>query len=335
MDETTTPTSDIDAGLANVIDVLVELMRTATRPDVLEAQRVLLQRLAHQGDVFPSRIPPPRNITEVGGYLNLLETLGQQGTRSEAVASALGVAGPPPVAAGLAGVVPVGFVDMANDRPEGPAQASIPPLISVRADFHAPLLAAKNTLHASGCQLPLRAPRAVLPANQPGATAASVDMDAAMAALGRALEVFPGAVLTDPATDPLAIARLETPATDPIRLVARELDGGTLVAEASWVARRASASNVVDDPAATRRYLDVAPVMAAAGWIHPTPLEAPASLSQRGTLVRFVNLTGLIAGETTLGAELALLYPPAAIARSAFAALTAFVWNGTAFVAPA
>ena len=45
--------------LDEVIDALVELMRTATRPDVLEAQRVLLQRLAHQGDVFPSRIPPP------------------------------------------------------------------------------------------------------------------------------------------------------------------------------------------------------------------------------------------------------------------------------------
>ncbi len=95
--------------LDEVIDVLVELMRTATRPDVLEAQRVLLQRLAHQGDVFPSRIPPPLNITEIGGYLNLLQELGQEEIRSGAVASALGVAGPPPGAAGLGGVVPVGF----------------------------------------------------------------------------------------------------------------------------------------------------------------------------------------------------------------------------------
>ncbi|MCU0648581.1 MAG: hypothetical protein MUF00_11330, partial [Gemmatimonadaceae bacterium] len=199
----------------------------------------------------------------------------------------------------------------------------------------APLLAALTTLHASGCQLPLRAPRAVLPASLPGVTATSPDPDVVMAALGRTLEVFPGTVLVDPAIDALAIARLETPSTDPFRLVARELDGGTLVPEASWVAMRASSSTVVDDAPAARRYLDVAPIMAAAGWVHPTPLALPVTSSNRGTLVRFVNLTGLIAGETTLGAELALLYPPAAIARSALAAFGGFVWDGVSgFVAP-
>src|SRR5215469_13635579 len=104
----TPTTSVLDEGLASVIDLLVELMRTATRPDVLEAQRVLLQRLAYQGDVFPSRVPPPRNITEVGGYLNLLESLGQQDVRAGAVSSALGVAGPPPSATGQGGSVTVG-----------------------------------------------------------------------------------------------------------------------------------------------------------------------------------------------------------------------------------
>ena len=103
---TETPTVDLDAGLERVIDVLVELMRTGTRPDVLEAQRVLLQRLATQGDVFPSRIPAPLNITEVGGYLNLLQSLGQDGVQGEAIASALGVAGPPQQAVGVAGAVP-------------------------------------------------------------------------------------------------------------------------------------------------------------------------------------------------------------------------------------
>ena len=331
--EAETPTVDLDAGLERVIDVLVELMRTGTRPDVLEAQRVLLQRLATQGDVFPSRIPAPRNITEVGGYLNLLQSLGEDGVQGEAIASALGVAGPPQQAAGLAGAVPVGFVDVANDRPAGPAQPSITPTLTIRADFHGPFLSALQAIHASGCMLPLRTPRPELPASQPGASATSIDMDVVLAALGRTLEAFPGTVLVDPASDPLAIARLETPATSPFLLVARELDGGTAVPEASWVAKRASSTTAVDDPPANRRYLDVTPIMNGAGWYQPTPLAAPSSSTDRGTLVRFTNVTGLIAGETKLGDELRLLYPPAAIARSALSSFTGFVWNGTEFAA--
>ena len=335
MADESTASASIDQALAGMVDSLVELMRSGVRPDVLEAQRLLLQRLANQGDVFPARVPAPLNITEVGGYLNLLEAAGQFDMRASAVASALGVAGPPPGSAALAGAVPVGFVEVANDRPVGPAQASIPPLLSVRADFHAPLQTALASLHLSGCALPLRAPRATLPANQPGAAASTIDLDLALAALGRSLEVFPGTVLVDPSADALAIARPESPATAPIRLVARELDGGTLVPEASWVALRASASAVASDAPAPARYLEVAPLMQAAGWIHPMPLAAPATLAERGTLVRFVNLTGLVAGETTLGDELELLYPPAAIARSAFAALTGRVWDGSSFAAAA
>ncbi len=318
---------------AGVMDALVEAMRAGVRPDVLEAQRILLQRLAGQGDVFPSRIPLPRNITEVGGYLNLLERAGQDGMRTSAIASALGIAAPPaPVASGA---VAIGIVSMANDRPAGPVQASIPPLVTVRADFHAPLAAALQVLHASGCQLPLRAPRAVLPATQPGATATSLDARAVLVALGRVLDAFPGTLLVDPAADALAIARPELPASDPVRLVARELDGGTLVAEASWVATRASTSAVSEDPPALRRYLDVLPAMQAAGWIHPEPFAPVVSLADRGTLATFVNLTGLVPGETTLGDELALLYTPAAIGQSALVPFLQWAWNGAAFAAPA
>jgi hypothetical protein len=322
-----------DPVLANVMDAIIELIRSGVRPDVLEAQRVLLQRLATQGDVFPARIPPPRNITEIGGYLNLLERAGQLDIRAAAVASALGVAGPSPTGEALAGVVPVGFVTMANDRPPGPAQASIPALLSVRADFHAPLLSALAALHAMGCQLPLRAPRAVLPATFPGA-ASTLDTDVVLAATGRLLEVFPGTMLVDPALDPLAIARPETPASEALRLVARVLDGNAAVEEKSWVALRASSTTVVADAAAPRRYVEVAPILDDAGWLHPEPVSAPVSLSQRGSLAHLRNLTGLVAGETTLGEELALLYPAVAIGRSALAAFTGWVWNGIAFAAP-
>lgn len=328
--DTTTPD---DPALDSVLGALVELMKSGVRPDVLEAQRLLLQRLATQGDVFPSRIPPPLNITEVGGYLNLLERAGQGEMRTSAIASALGIAAPP-TTTHLGGDVPVGFAQVSNDRPDGPAQASIPPLFTIRADFHAPLQAAMQTLHAAGVQLPLRAPRAALPVSQPGATPTSLDMSVVLAALGRTLEVFPGTLLTDAAVDPLAIARPDTPATEPFRLVARELDGGSIVPEASWVALRAAATTVAEDAAALRRFLDVAPALQPAGWLHPQPLVLPANASTRGTLATFINVTGLVPGETTLGDELALLYAPAAIARSALATVVGWVWNGTTFAAP-
>ena len=323
-----------DPAFSGLIDALVELIRSGVRPDVLEAQRVLLERLATQGDVFPARVPAPKNITEVGGYLNLLEQAGFNDLRSSAISSALGIAGPARAGEVLAGVVPIGFVNLANDRPPGPAQASIPPFLPVRADFHGPLLAALNGLHAAGCMLPLRAPRATLPASLPGAGPTSPDMALVFATLGRSLEVFPGTVLIDPAVDPLAIARPEAPATDPVRLVARELDGGTTVPEASWIATRVSQTAAVEDAPALRRYLDVAPLLAEVGWIHPTPTVLPVSTASKGTLVSFINLTGLVPGESTLGEELSLLYPPAEVARSALALFGGHRWDGTQFLPP-
>lgn len=74
--------------------------------------------------------------------------------------------------------------------------------------------------------------------------------------------------------------------------------------------------------------------MIAAGWYHPQPLAEPQSVSDRGDLTAFVNTTGLVAGETTLGDELRLLYTPAQIARSALAGLVGHVWDGARF-APA
>jgi hypothetical protein len=334
MPDSTTPATATDQAFTSMMDVLIEIMRSGVRPDVLEAQRILLQRLAHQGDVFPARIPAPRNITEIGGYLNLLERAGLLETRASAVASALGVAAPPPLSASLTGAPPVGFVDIGNDRPAGPAQASIVPALRVRADFATPLLEARAQWQALGCQVPLRAPAPALPANLPGAQPAGLDDAALLAVLGRSLEVFPGTVLRDPAVDPLAIARPESPATEAFRLVARELDGSGLVPQARWVAQRASSTAVIDEPAADLRHLDLAPLMAAAGWLHPQPLQLPATLSQPGTLVRWINVTGLIADVTLLGDELALMYPPAAIARSSLASFTGWRWDGNRFAAP-
>jgi hypothetical protein len=54
-----------------ILSALADILRTGRTLKCLEAQRILLRRIALGGDVIPSRIPPPKNITEVGGYINL------------------------------------------------------------------------------------------------------------------------------------------------------------------------------------------------------------------------------------------------------------------------
>lgn len=79
-----------DPGVQNIagklVDALAEILRSSTSPDTLQAQQILMRRLALEGDVVPSRVPAPRNITEIGGYFNLLETLNETTMRSQALA---------------------------------------------------------------------------------------------------------------------------------------------------------------------------------------------------------------------------------------------------------
>ena len=58
-----------------VADALAEILKSANSPEIRQAQLMLMRRLALSGDVVPSRIPPPINITEIGGYLNMFEAL--------------------------------------------------------------------------------------------------------------------------------------------------------------------------------------------------------------------------------------------------------------------
>jgi hypothetical protein len=55
---------------------------------------------------------------------------------------------------------------------------------------------------------------------------------------------------------------------------------------------------------------------------------------ERTWRARLTNAAGLIAGLTTLGDELHLLYGNAEIVASAFATRLSRVWDGTTFVAP-
>lgn len=322
----------VDTLGARVAEALSEILRTSSSPEILQAQQLLLQRLALQGDVFSSRIPQPKNITEVGGYLNLLARLGEAEVRSQALAAALGVAGPNP----MPGLHPTGGalfdVLRSNDRPPGEAQTSIPVQYSIRNDFAAAFDAALTTIHESGCLLPLLGFAPVgLPAVAPGSAELPGDL---LLYLGRVLRLMPTAALRDPDQDALALAREDGETT--LQVVARQVDSGApnaaSVATASWVAWTCDATTCTESTD-DREYLPLAPVLNAAGWHQEEP-DAPESLGSAGEWWRWTNTTGLVPGVTRYGDELSQRFTAQQIAASSLRDALDHVWSGEAFEAP-
>ena len=64
----------------DIESIVMKLMENEVSPEMLEIKTDLLRRLASEGDIRPARIPAPMNITEMGGYINLLRELNQEET---------------------------------------------------------------------------------------------------------------------------------------------------------------------------------------------------------------------------------------------------------------
>jgi hypothetical protein len=324
------------------LDALTKVLESAISPEMTAAQLLILRRLATAGDLFPSRVPAPLNITQVGGYLNLVAD--DPVLSAQVLASALGVAGPNPTPGFDPTLPPLYFVTRTNDVPDGTAQAATPVQLRVRNDFAAPFDAAVAAVHDLGATLPVLAADAPLPPlSSPGSGSASaspatpptpsVDV---LATLGRRLTLVPSAGLVDPTVDPLAVGQLA--GAGPRLVLARQVDAtapqaGTVTsaAYALWTcdATTCTQSTVTDG------FVDLGPVLAAAGWHRAAPLAAPVSSSDAKGWNTWTNVTGLVAGTSTVGAELRLLFSPGQIAASSVRELQDQVWDGTAFVAPA
>jgi hypothetical protein len=306
------------------LDALTRILETSVSPEMQEAQQIILRRLALAGSLFPSRVPAPLNITEVGGYLNLLQDLPE--LRMQVLASTLGVAGPNVQPGFGQARTAVTFETRRNDRPAGTAQAAIPVSFTVRSDFAPALDEALAAIRNLGGVLPLLSPARTLPSAGPGVQ----PPDDLLALLGRVLEVVPGAALADPANDPLTLGASGTGAP---QLLARQLNtaapgAGTVTSSAwnLWACTDTSCSQ----QAVNGLYIPVAPHLEAAGW-HQAPVAAPTTLADQGEWFRWTNVTGLVAGRSRLGDELRLLYPAEEIARSSLAPVLDWRWNGTAF----
>lgn len=323
----TVPTGPAPGSLeAEVVQTLLEVLKTSSSPEIVQAQAIMLRRLALEGDVVGSRIPAPQNITEVGGYINLLSSLGQSDMKAQMLAGALGVAGPTPSMGWLPSQPAVGWVSLPNDRPAGPAQGTIPLTFQVRSDLSAAFQLALQGLHDRGCALPIVAPIRVLPA-----TAAAVPSDL-LPLLGRALDVVPGTALRDPDNDALAVARL---GSAPWQLVARCLSTGPIAVNPQpWQALQCTTTTCtpVGPPAAGRQYVPIDDVLATAAFAPAVPGYQPTSLNDV-SWARYVNLGGLVPGVTTLGDELTLLYSQSDIAASGLIGRVNDRWTGSTFSA--
>lgn len=316
-------TTDSAAGDALML-ALTDVIRGATSPEIQQAQAMLLRRLATQGDVIPSRVPAPLNITQVGGYFNLLSTLGEDTMRTEMLGSALGLASSTTVAGGTIAAPPMHLTSIANQRPDGAAGAEVPLTVAVRQDLAPALTAALTGVQALSGMLPLWSPPAVLPG--PATTVASP-----LPYLGREVWIAPSIATTDPEHEPVILGRAST---DPAgyRLGVRVPDGTVGAPKLTWVglAWDATGGVFVERAIGDISLLPIETILAPTGFSASRPAAAPLSRADYGW-ARLTAPVGLVPGLTRLGDELALLWSADQIAASTFAAHVDAVWNGSAF----
>jgi len=320
-------TSDTTTGTTTeeITNTILSLLNRPDDPALLEAQALLARRIASSAAIAPVRVPAPQNITEMGGYLNLLERAGEETTRLQAVSAALGLAGPLD-APHQPGGPDIGFTRLDGLRVTEAAQAVAPAQIEVRMDFAGPLKTAVDGLAARGFELPLLNPRVPLPAFD----AAVPDAAAMMALLGRSLRIAPSVALSDPAVDSVLVVN----GASGIEVHLRQVIPTTT--QAGDVAQATLDVFTCDGSSCTSADTDLlaeplAPALAVAGWF-PGPRSVPTTLSEPGDWTLFFNATGLIIGESTFGDELARLHPGHLIAASSARHALPAVWDGIAFV---
>ena len=71
--------------------LVTKLLEMETSSQMQKIRQLMLLRTALESDIRPTRMPAPRNITEVGGYYNLLRKMNQQNMMRQMVASAIGI----------------------------------------------------------------------------------------------------------------------------------------------------------------------------------------------------------------------------------------------------
>ena len=319
------PANALDSDLVKAI---IGILESTNSPAIQRSREVIAHRLAISGDIAPSRIPPPRNITEIGGYINLLTEYEQEEQRARMLAAALGIAGPR-VNLPQPGVLPpLSFAVREQVRPEGPAQATLPLSFSMRSDFIGAFDQALATVAEAGAALPVLSPLRVLPALGSALPGAEAQLDL----IGRSLLLAPTAALSDPASDALSFSRRAAEGGFMVlaRVFNEEAPGAAAIVAEDWISWSCTASECTEVETNDAR-LEVTPMLNAVGWYQPEVPENPVTSSAPGNWNRWQNITGLVPGQTTLGEELHALYPGDQVLASSLRDALELVWDGAAF----
>lgn len=78
-------------GNNNIQEIANRFLEQEVSDEMYKIRKLLMLRAALEGEVKASRIPVPRNITEVGGYYNLLAKQKEKTMQRQMIASALGL----------------------------------------------------------------------------------------------------------------------------------------------------------------------------------------------------------------------------------------------------
>ena len=72
-------------------EIANKILEQEVSDEMYKIRKLIMLRMALEGEVKASRIPMPKNITEVGGYYNLLTKQKEKSMQRQLVASALGL----------------------------------------------------------------------------------------------------------------------------------------------------------------------------------------------------------------------------------------------------
>ena len=70
-------------------EVLAKLLEQESNEETVALRNLILKRIATESDIRQARIPAPLNITEIGGYFNLLKK--DEAMRKQFLATVLGL----------------------------------------------------------------------------------------------------------------------------------------------------------------------------------------------------------------------------------------------------
>jgi len=283
-------------------NALLEILKQEVSPEATESRNMILRRIAMENPIIPSRIPVPLNITEIGGYVNLLEQMGYGAMVKGMLSSILGQPMPMPDVTAMPRAPVEFFSYHESDRPDCKGVASLPLSFSMRGAFVRPFLSVLETLHCIGAQLPIMASPVLLPD-----VGSHISHSEAMAIIGRRIEIAPQSAMVDPETDPIVVTEA--------RLFAR---GGDVEMEVNALTRSSGAIPI------STKLVELEPLLASAGWY-------PARMSDPHDLMGLTNMTGLVPGRTAYGDELSRLYTASQIASSGVRDLATWVWDGGVF----